>query len=147
MDRVVLITSKELPSKEITMQRHGCFQYVAMLVVCAVGMCAAQTPKGAGSDLLGVVTDATGASLPRARILLINLATLETESAEALADGGFIFHNLKSAEYAVVIAGPLSSHSACWQSAIRQIKIAGTGAANLRVPLLLDNEKCQKVIE
>ena len=73
------------------MQRHGCFRFVAMLVVCAVGMCAAQTPKGPGSDLLGVVTDATGASLPKARLLLVNLVTLETKSAEALADGRFIF--------------------------------------------------------
>ena len=128
------------------MQRHGCFRFVAMLVVCAVGMCAAQTPKGPGSDLLGVVTDATGASLPKARLLLVNLVTLETKSAEALADGRFIFHNLGPAEYAVIIAGPLSSHPACWQSAIRQMKIAGAGAANLRVPLLLDNEKCPGII-
>jgi hypothetical protein len=98
------------------------------------------------AGLRGVVTDATGASLPKARVLVVNLRSLQTQIAEVPEDGGFTFPNLKPGDYAVIVAGPVDSASACWQSAVRQIKIAEGVAATIRVPLLLDNRKCPGIV-
>jgi len=118
-----------------------------VLLFCAVGSSIAQTNNGSGAALSGVVTDATGASLPKARVVLIDLASLQTQSSEVPGDGRFAFRNLKPGEYALIVAGPASPHSACWQPAVRQIRVRGAATEEVRVPLLLDNERCPQIIE
>ena len=101
-----------------------------------------QTSVRSSTELTGLVTDPTGASLPKARVLLVDLKSLKTTTMEIGADGVFAFPKTKSGEYAVIVVGPSSKDSACWQPAIRQIHITEGVAANLRVPLLLDFKRC-----
>ncbi len=114
---------------------------------CVLASCASQTVKGSGTELVGVVTDPAGATLPKARVMLIDLSSLETRKLEVPASGSFEFNGLQPREYAVVVVGPASPYSPCWMPAVRQIRITAGEPTKIRVPLLLDNERCPEIIE
>jgi len=119
---------------------------ILLVLIAALGVCASQT--GGGTELVGVVTDPTGASLPKARVMLIDLQSLETQRVEVPADGKFAFRKLKPGDYAVVVVGPTGRWAPkCWQPAIRQIAVTNAGSSSIRVPLLLDVNKCPEVVE
>ncbi len=111
-----------------------------MLVLC-VGF------AGSQDSLRGVVTDATGASVPKARILLVNLHSLDTWRSEVPANGTFAFSNLEAGEYVVVVAGPSDPHAPCWKATIRQVQIDKQSAPDLQLRLMLDATKCPGIID
>lgn len=89
----------------------------------------------------GVVTDPGGAALPGARVLLLNLNTLESEKLQVGDDGAFHYQITKG-EYVLVVASPLGTP--CFKPAIREIHIEGGHLKEqLRIPLLFDPKKCE----
>jgi hypothetical protein len=94
----------------------------------------------------GVVTDPTGATLPRARVMLVDLKTFKTQTTEVGADGKFLFPDLIPGDFALIVAGPGDPRAACWKPAVRQLDTRKNAAKDLRIPLLLDNERCGGVV-
>ena len=115
---------------------------LVVIILCAATACSGQATGDSRSELSGIVTDAGGSSLPLARVLVVNLSSLETQTVEVQEDERFTFRNLEPGDYAVIVAGPTGPHEPCWQSAVRQIRIEKNTHANLRVPVLLDNKRC-----
>ncbi len=58
------------------------------------------------ADILGTVTDSTGASIPNASVTLTNLETNQTRTAQTNAAGDYIFPLLQVGHYAVNVAAP-----------------------------------------
>ena len=101
-----------------------------------------------GTQLAGVVTDPTGATLPDARVLVINLQTLDTQRTVVGGDGKFMFPEKIPGEYAVIVVGSDKPYSPpCWKPAIRQVRVVSGTATDIRIPLLMDLEKCPKVVD
>jgi hypothetical protein len=94
--------------------------------------------------IVGVATDATGASLSKARVLLVDLGDLDTQRTQVGLDGAFEYH-VKPGDYAVIVAGP--TDTPCWKTAIRQISIKRGMRQQLRIPLILDTTKCPDLVE
>lgn len=96
------------------------------------------------TEVTGVVTDATGATLRKARVMLVDLTTLSSQKAIVGSDGTFQFR-AKAGEYAVLVAGP--ADIACFKPAMRQVQVAEGKNLSLRIPLLLDTNKCPEIVE
>jgi Carboxypeptidase regulatory-like domain len=60
----------------------------------------------ATADILGTVTDATGAVIPNANIALTNLATGETRNAKTSSSGDYTFTLLPVGHYSVSVGAP-----------------------------------------
>ncbi len=114
---------------------------VILLVFTLLG---STTGQVAHMRLTGVITDSTGASLSGARVLLVDLATLDTQKIQVGLDGGFQF-DVKPGDYAVIAAAP--SDTPCWKPAVRQVRTADGAGVPMRIPLILDTEKCAKIVE
>jgi hypothetical protein len=97
------------------------------------------TQQPTATRITGVITDATGASLSKARVLVVDLATLDTQKMEVGLDGGFEFA-VSPVDHAVIAAGPLDTP--CWKPAVRQIGTGESAHLPLRIPLMLDMKKC-----
>src|ERR1700690_329343 len=107
---------------------------LVVMILCAAMACSGQATGDSRSELSGIVTDPTGASLPLARVVVVNLSSLKTQTAEMREDGRFTFRDLEPGDYAVIVAGPAGPREPCWQSAVRRIRIEKNTPANLRVP-------------
>ncbi|HEY0264665.1 MAG TPA: TonB-dependent receptor [Granulicella sp.] len=77
-----------------------CLGLALTLMFCALPA-AAQTST---ADILGSVTDPTGAIVPNATITLLNLQTNDTRALQTGGDGGFTFTNLIPGHYKLTIA-------------------------------------------
>jgi hypothetical protein len=104
--------------------------------------CAAQSSDRSKGMITGVVTDPGGASLSKARVLLVDLRSLQNETVVTGADGRFAFHSLQPGDYALIVAGSTDPSEACWRPAMREVKIETDVSTSLQVPLLLDNQRC-----
>jgi len=118
--------------------------YLPLLVVIALLSVSATPSDNRETGLRGVVTDATGASLPKARVLLVNAESLDTRRAEVPMSGKFEFLDAGAGEYVVIVAGPLDTP--CWKTAVRQVHVENHIAPELRVPLILDTQKCSGIV-
>jgi hypothetical protein len=115
------------------------------LIMTVVSITATNASDVRDTGLRGVVTDATGASLPKARVLLVNTESLDTRRTEVPMSGKFEFLDLGAGEYVVIVAGPLDTP--CWKTAVRQVRVEKQIALELRVPLILDTQKCSEIVE
>src|SRR5262249_55128167 len=68
-----------------------------------------QTTTG---DILGTVSDSSGALLPGAQVVIENLGTHETRSVETGASGDFVFTLLSPGHYSVAVDARASKHFA-----------------------------------
>jgi hypothetical protein len=79
--------------------------------------------------------------------MAIDLQTLDTQKTVVGGDGKFVFSAREPGEYAIIVAGSDKPYSPpCWKPAIRQVTLASGTATDLRIPLLLDLQKCPKII-
>jgi hypothetical protein len=106
---------------------------------------AAQNSSPATATVSGMVIDATGATLPLARVMLVDLKTFKTQAVEVRGDGSFRFPDLTEADYALIVAGPTSS-SQCWKPAFKQLDTRKVPTQGLRITLPLDNERCPGIV-
>jgi len=103
-------------------------------------------PEDARGRVKATVTDATGATLPGARVLLIDLQTLHAGPAFTVGvDGRFEFAHLKSGDYDVIVAGPLDAP--CFVPEVRKVETVKEGSLQLGISLRLDLKRCGKAVE
>src|SRR5579871_527392 len=78
---------------------------MALLVVLfALGGKPAVAQQNTG-DVLGIVTDPSGAAVPNAMVTIVNLATQEKKTLTSNESGAFTFSNLNPGHYQVTIVG------------------------------------------
>ena len=66
-----------------------------LLITIALGLITAGSLRGqATADILGRVSDASGATVPMAKITLANLDTNQTRTADSSDTGDFVFNLL-----------------------------------------------------
>jgi hypothetical protein len=58
--------------------------------------------------------------------------------------GKFEFLDVGAGEYVVIVAGPLDTP--CWKTAVRQVRVEKHEGPELRVPLILDVQKCHGIV-
>jgi hypothetical protein len=80
--------------------------------------------------------------LSKARVLLVNLKSLRSETVITPLNGRFAFENLPLGDYVLIVVGSDDPYEACWKPAIREIRIKKDVPNGLRVPLLIDSERC-----
>jgi hypothetical protein len=79
------------------------FQIFLILSVCFVpATMLAQTSTG---DILGNVTDTTGAMVPNVTVTLVNLGTQDKKTLKTSDSGAFVFPNLNPGHYSLSFAG------------------------------------------
>ena len=95
---------------------------VTILFVTTVS--AAQNTPAHQGKLTGQVTDPAGATLLKARVLLVDLTTLGTQKVEVQPDGRFTFSNLEAGRYAVIAVPAAKDGSPeCWLPAIKDLTL------------------------
>jgi hypothetical protein len=111
-----------------------------ILSLFAASVCTPQTVEESGTGLAGEVLG-MGCSSFKAKILLINLRSLETQTTESSREfGAFAFPDLKPGDYAVIVGGI----PPCIPARVRQVKITEGKVTRLRIPLLPD-ENCHLI--
>lgn len=80
------------------------FLYLSAVMLCLAftGQILAQTST---ADILGNVTDPTGATLPKATVTLVNKDTNDAHTVQTTDAGAFTFTNLNPGRYKLTIAG------------------------------------------
>jgi hypothetical protein len=76
----------------------------AALIACSQTSMIAQS--GASSALSGIVTDATGATVPGATVTATYISTQAQRSAATGADGAFLFLQLSAGAYRIAAQAP-----------------------------------------
>jgi hypothetical protein len=71
---------------------------ICMSLLCAVGARAQET-----GDIVGTVTDSTGAVVPNATVTLTNTATNVSQTAQSGGDGNYLFTFLQVGNYVVKV--------------------------------------------
>ena len=113
---------------------------VILMLLCVVFVATAPA-----AEVSGIVTDVTGATLVGARIMLVDLTSLETKTAEIRENGKFDFNDLSAGEYALLVVSPKHTH--CFKTVIKQFTVAKTENMNLPVTMLqLDNNRCTVIV-
>jgi hypothetical protein len=82
------------------MQRRSLF---CALLLCAPFCCSAQVVTG---DILGTITDPTGAAVPHAKIVITNTGTHETHEVTSGTSGEYIQTALPSGYYSITVTAP-----------------------------------------
>ena len=82
------------------MSRIAMFLGVTLLLAASGSVCLAQVEQGA---ITGAVTDATGASVPLAKVTATNQATGAVSTAETTVDGYYKIPYLLAGKYTVVV--------------------------------------------
>jgi hypothetical protein len=77
--------------------------WLALSIVCFGAAAQRAAAQSTTADILGTVTDSTGAILPGAKVTLTALATSEKREATANAAGEFVFNNLNPGHYEVEV--------------------------------------------
>jgi hypothetical protein len=126
------------------MHRWNAACVVGVLLFVALNT-ASQNSSPATATVSGVVTDATGATLPLARVMLVDLKTFKTQTVEVREDGKFRFPDLTEGDYGLMVAGPTSS-SPCWKPVFKQLDTRKVPTQGLRITQLLDLERCPKIV-
>ena len=120
------------------MRRIGCL----LLFTAFAVFTRAQSPKGA---IEVVVQDNSGAALPGARLLLIQLWTLEEKRADVPHSGRYIFEHLDPGEYMIIAASPRDVP--CFKPETERVPMASPASNQVVLKLKLDLVKCGEVVE
>jgi hypothetical protein len=77
---------------------------VACSTVIALILSPAAIAQNATGDIVGTVTDSTGAILPGATVTLINTGTRDTRTFTTNSSGSYVFPNLQPGDYSISVA-------------------------------------------
>lgn len=76
--------------------------WLAVLLFCAIPMSRVQGQITTG-DIVGSITDSSGASIPGAKVAIRNLGTNENRATESGVDGSYVFNLLPNGHYSVTV--------------------------------------------
>ena len=119
---------------------------LGMLLFVALNV-AAQNSLAASVTVSGVVVDPTGATVPRARVMLLDLKTFKTQTVSVGGDGKFLFTDLIPGDFGLIVAGSDDPYAGCWKPVLRQVETRKVPTQNLRITLSLDNERCPGIVD
>jgi hypothetical protein len=105
---------------------------IALLFAASIG--AAQAVKDSGTGLAGEVVTLGCSSVLNARVLLVDLKSLQTQTTESGEFGAFSFRDLKPGDYAVIVTGP----SACFEPHVLEVRVTQGKIERFLVFLPLD---------
>jgi hypothetical protein len=82
-------------------------QFAALLVILIFGLGARMAmAQLASADIIGTVTDASGAEIPNAKVTVVNVDTHETRSGTTSSAGDYQFQLLPVGRYTVTVTAP-----------------------------------------
>jgi carboxypeptidase family protein len=90
--------------------------------------------------LQGKIVDASGASVPETRLLVINLDTLEERRAVVKTDGKFAFQQMSPGDYAVIAASP--TDVPCFRSAMERVRLEADTSRTVRLVMIANPGRC-----
>jgi carboxypeptidase family protein len=108
-----------------------------LLLLCFPVMGNSQTRD---TTLQGQVVDASGASVPGTRLLIVNLNTLEEQRAVVKPDGKFTFQHMSPGDYVVIAATP--SDAPCFRPAVERVRLETDTTRKLRLVLIANPGAC-----
>lgn len=85
------------------MASHLFKRVAAIAVVILIAVCAQTLKAQETADIVGTVTDASGAVVPGATVTLTNLGTSITQSTQTAATGDYVFNLLQVGTYSVKV--------------------------------------------
>src|SRR6185312_16661853 len=85
------------------MASHLFKRVAAITVVILIAVCAQTLKAQETADIVGTVTDASGAVVPGATVTLTNLGTSITQSTQTAATGDYVFNLLQVGTYSVKV--------------------------------------------
>jgi len=109
--------------------------------------CAGQEAKPQRGGLVGSVQQMTCNTFPLARILLVNMRSLETQTTKAGEDGKFAFTDLKPGDYMIIVTGTSDKYDTCWEPQSRQVTIAAGKPRIVQFTLTIDWNRCEGVAD
>ena len=95
-----------VPRKAIVPRSLAAFLMLAFIFGLFSNDCRLANAQSTTADLLGTVTDTTGAVVPGARIKVTALATNETRTAGSDAAGNYLFNGLLPGHYRIEVSAP-----------------------------------------
>ncbi len=72
-----------------------------LLLICLLLLCALAAAQGNTADILGTITDPSGAVVPNAKIVITDNATHETHTVTSNSSGEYVAPSLPSGEYSI----------------------------------------------
>ena len=124
------------------MRHVGNIRYVVVSLLVLTAWGSAQNKP---ATLSGIIVDATGASLPKAQVLLVGLQDLETRKAEVPINGRFNFAGLAPGQYVIIATGPKTAP--CFRPDLKRVEVPREAAANIRFTLKIDMERCPEPVQ
>jgi len=92
------------------------------------------------TTLQGKVVDASGAIVSGARLLLVNLDTLEEQRTVVKMDGKFAFQQMPPGDYVIIAASP--TDVPCFRPVMERVRLEADTTRTLRLVMILNAAKC-----
>jgi Carboxypeptidase regulatory-like domain len=92
------------------------------------------------TTLQGQVVDASGASLPGVRLLIVNLDTLDEQRAVTKDKGKFSFPQMPPGDYAVIAAAPVETP--CFRPVVERVKLETDTTRNIKLVMIANPGAC-----
>jgi len=112
-------------------------QCVLLFLLCFPAMGNSQLRDTA---LQGQVVDASGSGVPGARLLIVNLNTLEEQRAVVKPDGKFTFQQMSPGDYVVIAATP--TDAPCFRPAMERVRLETDTTRKLRLVMIANPGAC-----
>ena len=112
-------------------------QYVFLLLLCFP---AAGNSQIRDTTLQGQIVDASGASLPGVRLLVVNLDTLDEQRAVIKANGKFSFPQMPPGDYALIAASPVDTP--CFRPVVERVRLETDTTRNVRLVMIANPGAC-----
>ena len=112
-------------------------QYVFLLLLCFPTKGNSQIRD---TTLQGQIVDASGVPMPGARLLVINLDTLDEQRAVIKANGKFMFPQMPPGDYALIAASPVETP--CFRPVVERVRLETDTTRNVRLVMIANPGAC-----
>jgi len=112
-------------------------QYIFLLPLCFPTTGNSQIRD---TTLQGQIVDASGASLPGVRLLVVNLDTLDEQRAVIKANGKFSFPQMPPGDYALIAASPVDTP--CFRPVVERVRLETDTTRNVRLVMIANPGAC-----
>ena len=112
-------------------------QCVLLFLLCFPAMGNSQLRDTA---LQGQVVDASGSGVPGARLLIVNLNTLEEQRVVVKPDGKFTFQQMSPGDYVVIAATP--TDAPCFRPAMERVRLETDTTRKLHLVMIANPGAC-----
>ena len=92
------------------------------------------------TTLQGQIVDASGVPMPGARLLVINLDTLDEQRAVIKANGKFMFPQMPPGDYALIAASPVETP--CFRPVVERVRLETDTTRNVRLVMIANPGAC-----